>query len=166
MPRSGPSAEHTGSSPRTSLAHCAHPGDVAHGLSQLEDDHFKRLNDAHGHPTGDAVLRWVGGWLQRSFRSTDLVSRYEGEEFVVAFVDTDEIESLVDRLESLRAGIEHTTLRTLGADAEIHVTVSIGIAHMPRDGSDAEEVLARADARLYEAKGAGRNQIVAGPSPA
>jgi two-component system cell cycle response regulator len=127
----------------------------------IDIDHFKQLNDAHGHSTGDAVLRWLGAWLRDTFRSTDVVSRYGGEEFVVAFVDTGETDALCVRLEALRAGIEHSRLRTQDTDNELNVTVSIGIAHLPQDGATVNEVLTRADERLYGAKASGRNRIVA-----
>ena len=129
-------------------------------IAMIDIDHFKALNDAHGHPTGDAVLRWISAWLQRSFRTTDVVSRYGGEEFLVAFVDADDAERVADRLESLRSRIAGSTLHALGTHAEFRVTVSIGIAQMPEDGSNVREVLACADGRLYEAKRAGRDRIV------
>jgi diguanylate cyclase (GGDEF)-like protein len=130
-------------------------------IAMIDIDHFKQLNDAHGHSTGDAVLRWLGGWLRDAFRSTDVVSRYGGEEFVVAFVDSGETDALCLRLEALRAGIEHSRLRTQDTDNELNVTVSIGIAHLPQDGTTVNEVLSRADERLYGAKASGRNRIVA-----
>lgn len=135
-------------------------------IAMIDIDHFKELNDAYGHPTGDAVLRWVGAWLQRSFRSTDVVARYGGEEFVVAFLDTED-DRVCDRLERLRHSIEHTRLRALDLDLELGVTVSIGVARLPGDGPSVDAVLGRADDCLYRAKDSGRNCIVdaAGRSP-
>jgi diguanylate cyclase (GGDEF)-like protein len=133
-------------------------------LAMIDIDHFKRLNDALGHAAGDAVLRWVASWLLRCFRTTDVVARFGGEEFVVAFLDSDE-EGLRPRLETLRQGIASTRLRHVASDAEIGITVSMGIARFPDDGARVAEVLARADDRLYAAKRAGRNRIVSGPSP-
>ena len=129
-------------------------------IAMIDIDHFKRLNDTHGHATGDDVLRWMASRLQRGFRSTDVVARYGGEEFVVAFLDTDD-EHIGRRLEFLRRGIEATTLQPLDSDADIQLTVSIGVARFPRDGERVSEVLARADERLYQAKESGRNRIVA-----
>ena len=134
-------------------------------LAMIDIDHFKHLNDLYGHATGDAVLRWVASWLLRCFRTTDVVARFGGEEFVVAFLDSDE-EGLLPRLETLRQGIASTRLRHLGSEADIRVTVSMGTARFPTDGRSVSEVLACADARLYAAKQAGRNRIVGGGSPA
>lgn len=128
-------------------------------VAMVDIDHFKRLNDDHGHATGDEVLRSVAAWLQRHFRATDLVARYGGEEFVVAFPGTlqDEIEA---RLENLRAGIESNRFRCPSQGAELRVTVSIGVAQIPGEGTRVDEALTIADARLYEAKRAGRNRVV------
>ena len=128
-------------------------------IAMIDIDHFKELNDTWGHPTGDAVLRWVGAWLHRSFRSTDVVARYGGEEFVVAFLDTED-DRVCDRLERLRHNIEHTRLRGLDLDLDLGVTVSIGVARLPSDGPTVEAVLGLADDCLYRAKDRGRNRIV------
>jgi diguanylate cyclase (GGDEF)-like protein len=134
-------------------------------IAMIDIDHFKRLNDGHGHATGDAVLRWVASWLLRCFRTTDVVARFGGEEFVVAFLDTDD-EGLRPRLETLRLGIERTRLRHLESGSDIRVTVSMGTARFPVDGDSVADVLACADERLYAAKQAGRNRIVGAPTPA
>jgi len=130
-------------------------------IAMIDIDHFKQLNDVHGHAAGDAVLRWVGRWLLRSFRSTDVVARYGGEEFVVAFLDTD-AEHLSTRLESLRQGIQAAAFRELESDEELRITVSIGMARLPGDGASVEEVLACADERMYRAKDGGRDRVVGG----
>ncbi len=128
-------------------------------IAMIDIDHFKRLNDAHGHATGDAVLRWVAAWLRRSFRSSDVVARYGGEEFVVAFLDSDD-DRLCTRLDLIRQGIERATLEAQDSGLAIRVTVSTGIAWLPGDGDSVTDVLACADERLYAAKAAGRNCIV------
>lgn len=129
-------------------------------IAMIDIDHFKALNDARGHLAGDAVLTWVAGYLRRSVRETDLVARYGGEEFVVAFVDSDH-ERLDDRLECWRRAIAASVVRLGDSDAEIRLTVSIGIARFPADARSPTDVLARADARLYEAKRSGRNRLSA-----
>ena len=129
-------------------------------IAMIDIDHFKNLNDTHGHPAGDAVLTWVAGWLRGSVRETDLVARYGGEEFVVAFVDSDH-ERLDERLESWRRSIAASAVRTADSEAEIHLTVSIGIARYPGDAQSPTGALMRADERLYEAKRAGRNRVTA-----
>jgi diguanylate cyclase (GGDEF)-like protein len=143
------------------LAQRAQRSEMPLTIAMIDIDDFKRVNDVYGHPTGDAVLRWVAAWLQRSFRTTDVVSRFGGEEFVVAFVDSDDLTALTSRLEDLRVGIEGAALRAVGGVEELRVTVSIGVAQLPRDGSDPLAALTRADERLYAAKQAGRNRIVA-----
>lgn len=127
-------------------------------IAMIDIDHFKGLNDSYGHPAGDAVLTWVAGCLRKSVRETDLVARYGGEEFVVAFVDSDD-ERLDDRLESWRSAIAASVVRPENSDAEIRLTVSIGIARFPADARSPASVLARADERLYQAKRSGRNQL-------
>lgn len=131
-------------------------------VAMVDIDHFKRINDTYGHAAGDAVLRWLASLLHRNFRTTDLVARYGGEEFVVAFPDSDD-EVIDDRLETLRNRIESTPLALESEGANVELTISIGCACMPQDGTSVEELLARADERLYEAKRSGRNRIVGTP---
>jgi diguanylate cyclase (GGDEF)-like protein len=140
------------------LARRAERTDLPMTIAMIDIDGFMQLNDAHGRASGDAVLRWVAWWLKRSFRVSDLVCRYGGDTFVVAFVDSDNLVVLASRLESLRGEVEQTQLYT-NADAELDVTVSIGMAQAPRDGAAFEAVLTRAGERLAEAKQAGRNRI-------
>lgn len=127
-------------------------------IAMIDIDHFKAVNDTRGHPAGDAVLTWIAGWLRRSVRETDLVARYGGEEFVVAFVDSDH-ERLDERLESWRRAIAASVVRAVDSDADIRLTVSIGIARFPADAPSPMAALSRADERLYEAKRSGRNRI-------
>jgi diguanylate cyclase (GGDEF)-like protein len=124
----------------------------------LDLDHFKRLNDAHGHAAGDAVLRAVADSLSTTVRPTDVLARIGGEELVVLGLvgDSDEARRLAERL---RAAVAHT--RTDGGHA---VTTSIGIAlTRPEDGENATEALwrliDRADAAMYEAKQQGRDRV-------
>jgi diguanylate cyclase (GGDEF)-like protein len=138
-------------------------------IAMIDIDHFKKLNDAYGHATGDVVLRWVASRIERSFRSGDLVARYGGEEFVVALPDTNDA-CVLERLEVLRAHIATSALRDrrleTGEDPAEHAlrtSVSIGVARLPTDGATPIDVLAVADRRLYEAKKAGRNRLIHGP---
>ena len=124
----------------------------------LDVDHFKRLNDEHGHAAGDEVLRWIAERLRAEFRATDLVARYGGEEFAIVFVEA-QSQNLGARLEALRARVAASPPALEGEPPR--VTLSIGLASWPRDGDEAAEVLARADARLYAAKRAGRNRLIA-----
>jgi diguanylate cyclase (GGDEF)-like protein len=137
-------------------------------IAMIDIDHFKQLNDAYGHSTGDVVLRWVASRIERSFRSSDLVARYGGEEFVVALPDTDDA-CVIERLQVLRAHIATSALRDRRLETDddptanvLRTSVSIGVARIPADGTTPTDVLAIADRRLYEAKKAGRNRVVHG----
>jgi diguanylate cyclase (GGDEF)-like protein len=126
----------------------------------LDLDHFKRLNDAHGHAAGDAVLRAVAAALSATVRPTDVLARTGGEELVVLGLvsDPDEAARLAERLRTAVAG---------GRTPEGHtVTASIGIAlTRPADGEDPTSALwrliDRADVAMYEAKRQGRNRVAA-----
>jgi diguanylate cyclase (GGDEF)-like protein len=126
----------------------------------LDVDHFKRLNDERGHGAGDEVLRWVAELLRAEYRATDLVARYGGEEFALVFVETQGL-NVRARLEDLRARVAASRLQLEQGGDALGITLSIGLASWPSDGENAAEVLACADARLYAAKRAGRNRLVA-----
>ncbi len=118
-------------------------------------DHFKKVNDVHGHPAGDAVLRGVARLLEEEARATDLVARYGGEEFAVLMPETDGAGALAIA-ERIRARLEATRFPT---DAgELRVTLSLGIATAPGDGAEKARLVEVADACLYHAKRAGRNR--------
>jgi diguanylate cyclase (GGDEF)-like protein len=126
----------------------------------LDLDHFKRLNDAHGHAAGDAVLRAVAAALSATVRPTDLLARVGGEELVVLGLVSDHAEAarLAERL--------RTAVATSRSAAGHTVTASIGIALVrPADGEDAVaatwRLIDRADGAMYEAKQAGRDRVAA-----
>lgn len=127
------------------------------GLLMLDIDHFKSLNDRYGHPFGDQVLRRVGEILNASVYETDFVARYGGEEFVVILPRAEPAGAL-RKAESIRQAIENERL-TIAFEA-VTTSVSIGLAHFPRDASDPQDLIAQADRALYEAKGRGRNQVL------
>ena len=127
-------------------------------IAMVDVDHFKSFNDTHGHAAGDLVLQAIAASLRRSFRKTDIVSRYGGEEFLIAMPDTD-TEAAGRKLESVRQSIEATPIQA-GGGKTVNVTISGGLAGFSQDGTTEEELLAVADARLFQAKGAGRNRIV------
>jgi len=115
----------------------------------IDVDHFKRFNDTHGHQAGDDVLRQLGALTKNTMRNEDIICRFGGEEFVTVLPDC----SLPDarfRAEQLQKAV---------AQAEIGVTLSIGVAEHPTDGDQWEAVLASADLAMYEAKQAGRDQV-------
>ena len=130
-------------------------------LAILDVDHFKRVNDEHGHPVGDQVLRAIADQMVAGVRRTDLVARYGGEEFVVLFPETSRDHALA-RIESLRQRVTSAPL-ALGDGLSLAIGFSAGIAGVPDDPDavTAEAILARADARLLAAKRAGRGRSVA-----
>jgi diguanylate cyclase (GGDEF)-like protein len=127
------------------------------GLMLLDIDHFKNLNDQYGHQFGDQVLKRVGAVLNASVYETDYVARYGGEEFTI-LLPRAESAGAQRRAEVIRAAIEAESF-TIGFET-VKVTVSIGLAHFPRDAASPEDVVARADAAMYAAKSAGRNRVV------
>lgn len=127
------------------------------GLMLLDIDHFKSLNDRYGHPFGDQVLKRLGAVLNASVYETDYVARYGGEEFVV-LLPRAEAAGALRKAEAIRAAIEAETF-TVGFES-VKVTVSIGLAHFPRDASTPDDLVARADAAMYAAKSGGRNRVV------
>lgn len=124
----------------------------------LDLDHFKAVNDEHGHPVGDKVLARVAELIRTNIRHSDMPFRYGGEEFVVLLHD-DDLENAVRTAERIRLTVEKTALYREG-NTSLHKTVSIGIACFPHHFSKAEELVAAADLALYEAKHRGRNQVV------
>ncbi|HUH83306.1 MAG TPA: PleD family two-component system response regulator [Stellaceae bacterium] len=127
-------------------------------MLMVDIDFFKRVNDNHGHASGDAVLREVASRIARHVRSFDLVARYGGEEFVVVMPETQlAVAAMV--AERLRTVVAAKPIALADGQGEINVTISIGIA-VTRDGGDsAAAMLQRADKALYEAKGRGRNCV-------
>ncbi len=131
------------------------------GIIMLDLDHFKRFNDAFGHDAGDALLREVGGVLQRSIRGEDIACRRSGEEFALILPEA----SLADasrRAEQLREAIRGLSIeyrrQPLGS-----ITVSLGVAIFPAHGPTAEAVLRAADTALYQAKEWGRDRVAVNP---
>ena len=121
----------------------------------LDLDHFKTLNDTHGHPVGDRALQAVGAVLRSALREECAAARYGGEEFCVVLPRTTHEEALVVA-ERLRRAIAATDA------APVPVTASVGVATFPRHGGDAGALVAAADGALYAAKTGGRDRV-AGP---
>lgn len=125
-------------------------------VAMIDLDHFKALNDAHGHAAGDIALQRFATTCRDSLRPYDLIGRLGGEEFAVMLVDS-EPEEAWSVLERLRQAVADSEL-VLGGE-RLHFTVSLGLAFL-EPGGDLGEALARADRALYRAKRAGRNRIV------
>jgi len=126
----------------------------------LDIDHFKAINDSHGHAAGDEVLREFSRRVGKAVRGIDLACRLGGEEFVVAMPDTDAALALLVG-ERLRQKIGGEPFCVPGVDDTITVTVSIGIASLTSTGDTPDALLKRADDALYRAKRSGRNRVVA-----
>ena len=129
----------------------------------LDFDHFKRLNDTHGHAAGDAVLKSTAAAVLGATRGTDVVGRIGGEEFLVICPNTNiaEAEALATRI---RDAIVRGTVGHEGRD--LRITASFGVATRQEGVSSPEELVKRADEALYQAKAAGRNCVmVADPAP-
>ena len=128
------------------------------GVLMLDIDHFKRVNDEHGHPAGDCVLKEAARRLRDGLRSVDALGRYGGEEFIAVLPQTnlDEARHIGERL---RGAISARSIRV--GQGELEITISVGAASYPTTGIEsANELVGSADAALYQAKQAGRNRVV------
>jgi diguanylate cyclase (GGDEF)-like protein/PAS domain S-box-containing protein len=125
-------------------------------LILIDADHFKAVNDTHGHPAGDAVLRHLAATLSGTFRQVDIVARVGGEEFAV-LLPSMELQTAVAAANRLRGKIESQTVLFDGVG--IRYTVSGGVAAMDETMSGLDALMKRADEALYAAKAAGRNRI-------
>ena len=132
-----------------------HPGPLSIILGDI--DHFKDVNDTYGHPVGDTVLRGIARLIADSARKIDFAARYGGEEFVLVLPETigKGARTIAERL---RKTVKRRPFPV--GDAELHVTISLGIATYPDDARDKADLIACADAALYEAKRSGRNRVV------
>jgi diguanylate cyclase (GGDEF)-like protein len=120
----------------------------------VDVDHFKELNDRHGHLAGDAALCALAERFRERLRAEDVVGRFGGEEFVIALPDAD-AEGAARVAEAVRAAVADRPVAI--ADMELTLTVSVGFAAWQDD--ELEPLLARADRALYAAKAAGRNCV-------
>jgi diguanylate cyclase (GGDEF)-like protein len=128
----------------------------------VDIDHFKRVNDEHGHEAGDAVLRVVGETLRKAVRQGDLAFRYGGEEFLLLLTDVDAPQAIA-RAEDLRARIAGLHLRADGQDLA-PISISAGVATAPLQCAP-EQLVQAADAALLRAKRAGRDRVVSAAEP-
>lgn len=123
-------------------------------VALLDIDHFKQINDRHGHAAGDTALRSAVAALEQNLRDRDVLGRYGGDELLVVMPDTDAEQAVAvcERLRELLA-----CLRCAGESAQFALTVSIGVASARGEDADFEKLVRAADTALYEAKGQGRN---------
>lgn len=130
---------------------------LALSILVIDMDHFKRVNDTHGHPAGDQVLKTLGALIRETIRTYDIAARYGGEEFLIiapSTTATDVLtlaERLRERVESHPFALEKETLA---------LTVSIGVAGLCKETNTVTKFIQVADEALYQAKQQGRNRIV------
>ena len=131
--------------------------DKEFSLIILDIDFFKKFNDTFGHQAGDAVLRQVAHTLKKNVRATDIVCRYGGEEMSIILPNTpkDEASGTAQKICERVANNKYK----LSNDKEGQVTISLGVATYPHDGSTPSEIIEAADKRLYSAKNNGRNRV-------
>lgn len=129
-----------------------------HVLMILDLDHFKQINDTYGHQAGDRVLELVAGRLRGIFRSTDLIGRIGGDEFMIFMRSIGEEEMGLERAKRLCQAVHEIKLE---AWPDLKVGCSIGVALAPADGDTYDKLYHLADVALYEAKRAGRHRVVA-----
>jgi diguanylate cyclase (GGDEF)-like protein/PAS domain S-box-containing protein len=127
---------------------------IPYAIALLDIDHFKFVNDTHGHDVGDDVLQMVSKVFKASIRNDDVIGRWGGEEFLAIFgnINVEELEKILERIRML---VESSSLR--GED-EVKVTISIG-ASIVTEHDSTEDLVKRADAMLYKSKTKGRNRV-------
>jgi two-component system cell cycle response regulator len=127
-------------------------------LIMMDIDHFKRINDTHGHLFGDEILKEMAELIKGCLRSMDIVARYGGEEFAILLPETD-LDSALQTAERIRLAVEnHEFGKSMGKS--IRATVSQGVTTYPSAGvGNRSDIVAKADAALYEAKESGRNKV-------
>lgn len=121
----------------------------------LDIDHFKRVNDEFGHDVGDQVIKKLAQFMQHISRSSDLLYRTGGEEFLLLLPETPQALA-IEVAERLRLYVEQSAIDIVG-----HITISLGVANWPENAADIDRVFKLADRALYEAKHAGRNKVMA-----
>lgn len=138
------------------LAQIKRSGDNV-AIMMIDVDHFKQINDRHGHPAGDEVLRRLAHLMRSVVRGTDYIARYGGEEFCILLPATGEKQAaaLAERLRRL-----YSELRVDWNGHSLQSTISIGVADSRQAGSDLETLIKAVDTALYQAKHQGRNRVV------
>lgn len=125
-------------------------------IGMIDLDHFKRINDNHGHDVGDQVLQFVAEVLQRPLRHSDILGRFGGEEFILILPDTS-LQQAQAIAERMRRALEEDTL--VHGETLIKITATFGLTQVKAEDSDIQECVRRADEALYEGKRSGRNKV-------
>ena len=128
-------------------------------IAMVDVDRFKNFNDTYGHSAGDLALQAIARVIKDNLRITDVVSRYGGEELVVVMPETG-ADAAVRKMEQIREIVAEMTLELPRRTLRGVLTFSAGVSAAPDDGTDVEPLIARADARLFAAKQAGRNRVL------
>ncbi len=136
----------------------AHRHDRPFSLMFFDGDRFKRVNDTYGHGVGDAVLRELGERVSNVLRGGDTLGRYGGEELLIILPETD-LEEARQVAERIRAAVASQPLASALVNGGLNMTISIGLATYPLDGSTPGELVQNADQAMYWAKRLGRNQV-------
>ncbi|MBA4420301.1 MAG: GGDEF domain-containing protein [Anaerolinea sp.] len=133
-------------------------------LLMIDIDHFKRVNDKYGHIVGDMVLRYCGGLVLEKVRTTDIVTRYGGEEILIIAPMTSSVGavSLAERVRSSIHIHEFVLSNENNQQIEIKITVSIGVSYLNARVKDVDSLIKEADKAMYQAKSNGRNRVVVG----
>jgi diguanylate cyclase (GGDEF)-like protein len=127
-------------------------------LAMLDIDNFKKINDTFGHPVGDEILKGLVDELMVNARDSDVVARYGGEEFAIIFPETS-LQAAREAASRMRELVERREFPLPQFDRTLFITVSVGVAVFPADGTTSAELIARADAALYWAKKHGKNCV-------
>ena len=129
-------------------------------LAMIDVDHFKQINDQNGHIVGDYVLRHISDYLINRLRRSDVVGRYAGDEFLVFLPDTD-LDSAYLVLDMIRKNLMSQRIRMNNVDVKVSISLGL-VATRPAEPLNVESLIIDADKKLYEAKLAGRNTLIAG----
>lgn len=128
-------------------------------LMMIDVDHFKHVNDNHGHQTGDVVLERVSKLIQEYMRPEAIVGRFGGEEIIVAIQGTRQ--EAMEIAENIRKAVEAQRMTSIAnSKCEFHVTLSVGVASTQEFGFEADRLIGEADGALYRAKRTGRNRVM------
>lgn len=128
-------------------------------ITMIDIDYFKNYNDTHGHPAGDLVLKKIGELLRNNIRKIDVAARYGGEEFALILVETDKQSAgfVANKIKTL---VERQKFNFEETQPNGKLTISMGVATYPVDAISLDDLVKKADQRLYRAKKAGRNRVV------
>jgi diguanylate cyclase (GGDEF)-like protein len=129
------------------------------GILMCDLDYFKKVNDVHGHEVGDKVLKMLSQIMKDSVRSSDIVIRYGGEEFLIIIKDAEDDDAVVNVAEKIRQNVQAYEMR-VGANVNLKKTISLGVSLFPRDTENFWQAIKFADVSLYKAKETGRNKVV------